>query len=104
MASIQKFEKKHMAAFQELARITRQKKELEAAEKEAKQALCGAMEKHGIVSLDNDIVKVAYIAGSETVSVDLKQLRAEEPELYHELEKKYGRRAKRKAYIKVAAK
>lgn len=104
MTAVQKFEKKHMAAFQELAEVTKLKKELEKREKEAKESLCAAMEKHGVAAIDNDLVKVTYIAASETVAVDLKQLRAEDPELYHEIEKKYNRRSKRKAYIKVAAK
>lgn len=104
MTAIQKFEKKNMAAFQSLADLAKQKKEIETQEEDVKQMLLEAMEKHGITSIDNDIVRINYIVGRESVSIDTKALLADDPQLYHEIESKYNKRKVTKPYIKVTAK
>lgn len=102
--ALEKFENKNMAAFQQLAMISRQEKEIKKQKKEIQEALKTGMEKYGLTSIDNDIVRIRYIAESESVSIDTKAFLAEDPELYHEVESRFNKRRKRKAYIKVTAK
>lgn len=104
MNALQKFEKKNMAVFETLARISKTKAELEAQEEDAKEALLIAMENNNITSIDNDVIKITYIAGTESVALDTKALRADDPALYRELEQKYNKRTKRSAYIRFTAK
>ena len=104
MNAIQKFEKKNMVAFQQLASIADTKKALENQEKEIKEALQKNMQKHGIASIDNDIVRINLIPETETVSIDTKQLRQDDPDLYHDIEKRFNKRVKKKAYIRITVK
>ena len=104
MNALQKFEEKNMAVFETLARISKTKAELEAQEKDAKEALLIAMENNNITSIDNDVIKITYVAGTESVALDTKALRADDPALYRELEQKYNKRTKRSAYIRFTAK
>lgn len=102
--NIEKFKTKNMVEFRTLAAIARQKKHLEAQEKQIKEVLFYGMERHGITSIDNDMVKINYIPESESVSLDTKSFLNAEPDLYHELEKKYNKRKKTKAYIRITDK
>lgn len=104
MNALQKFEEKNLAVFQQLADIAKAKKRLDAEEKDLKEALLIQMENHGVTSIDNDIIRISYIAESESVSLDVKGLLAEDPDTYHELEQKYNKRTKKKAYIRFTAK
>lgn len=104
MNALQKFEKKNMAVFQELADISSMKKALDEREKIAKETLLIAMENNNITSIDNDVIKITYVAGTESVALDTKALRADDPTLYRELEQKYNKRTKRGAYIRFTAK
>lgn len=104
MNALQKFEEKNMAVFETLARISKTKAELEAQEKDVKEALLIAMENNNITSVDNNVIRISYVAGTESVALDTKALRADNPELYNELEQKYNKRTKRGAYIRFTAK
>lgn len=104
MNAIQIFEEKNLSAFQQLAEISRTKKALDAQEKELKEKLLIAMENHNIASIDNDIIRISYIAESESVTLDTKALLADDPDTYHALERKYNKRTKKKAYIRFTAK
>lgn len=104
MNQLQKFEEKNLALFEELATISKVKKEIEEQEKSIKEQLLIRMENSGVVSVDNEFIRINYIAPSESVSLDTKSLRAEEPELYHELEQRFNKRTKRAAYIRFTVK
>ena len=104
MNSLQKFEEKNLRLFEDLAANTRMKEALEEREKDLKEQLLIAMENNGITSIDNEIIRINYIAGSESVSLDTKALRAEEPELYHQLEQKYNKRSKKNPYVRFTVK
>lgn len=104
MNALQNFEQKNMAVFETLARISKTKAELEAQEKDAKEKLLIAMENNGITSIDNDVIRISYVAGTESVALDTKALRADDPKLYNKLEQKYNKRTKRGAYIRFTAK
>ena len=104
MNAIAKFEKKNMAAFESLAFITKQQKQLKEQEAEIKRVLLEGMKKHNITAIDNDIVRINYIPESESVSIDTKKWRADDPDSYHEIEEKYNRRTKKSEYIRITVK
>ena len=104
MNEVTKFEKKNMGAFQALAFVQQQRKELDAQEKHIKDTLLKSMEVYGITSVNNDIVRISYIPESESVSIDTKALKNEDPDLYHEIENKYNKRVKKKAYVRITVK
>lgn len=102
--AIERFEQKNMAAFQTLAFVAEQKKQLEVQEKEIKRMLLEGMKKHGISAIDNDIVRINYIPATESVAIDTKKWRAADPESYHEIERQYNKRTKKSEYIRITVK
>lgn len=104
MNAIAKFEKKNMAAFESLAFISEQQKQLKEQEAEIKRVLLEGMKKHNIAAIDNDIVRINYIPESESVSIDTKKWRVDDPDSYHEIEEKYNRRTKKSEYIRITVK
>lgn len=104
MNELQRFEEKNLAVFQQLADISKAKEQLEKEEKDLKEALLIQMENHGVTSIDNDIIRISYVAESESVTLDVKELLADAADTYHALEQKYNKRTKKKAYIRITAK
>nr|DAE29762.1 MAG TPA: hypothetical protein [virus sp. ctyMK1] len=104
MNSIEKFEKKNMAAFETLALMNSQKKEIEKQENEVKKMLLEGMKKYGIDAIDNDLVRINYIPKSESVSVDLKKLRVEDPDTYRAIELAHNKRITKKEHIRITVK
>lgn len=102
--AIEKFEKKNMTAFQTLAFVADQKKQLEAQEEEIKRILLEGMKKHGISAVDNDIVRINYIPETESVAIDTKKWRTADPESYHEIERQYNKRTKKSEHIRITVK
>lgn len=96
---IQVFENQHMQVFQQLAQVTKTKKELEEQEKKFKEQLEKAMDEHGIKSIDNQYLKITRVAESSSKSIDLKALEKEEPKLYGELLEDYPKVTNKKAYL-----
>ena len=62
------------------------------------------MELNGIASVDNEYVKISHIPETESVSLDTKALRADNPELFSDLMDKYNKRTKKKAYVRITVK
>lgn len=83
--TLTKFEEQNIDVFKQMKDITQQAKQLKEQEKEIKDQLKTAMEEHDIKKIDNEFVTVTYIAESQTVNVDWKQVQIEEPEFYKEL-------------------
>ena len=104
MNAIAKFEKKHMAALESLAFISQQQKQLQEQEAEIKGVLLEGMKKYNITAIENDIVRINYVPESESVSIDTKKWRADDPDSYHEIEEKYNRRTKKSEYIRITVK
>ena len=65
-----------------------QLKMAEEAEKQLKQYLISEMEKGALKSLENEQVKVVYVAPSERESIDKDRLRDNHPDIYEEYLKK----------------
>ena len=103
---LQVFESQHLAVFQNLAEVTKQKKALDDQEKKVKSQLEGLMDEYGIKSLDNQFIKIIRVAanpGKQTI--DLDKLLKEEPELHAELLADYPKTTgAKKAYVRFDVK
>lgn len=93
------FEQQHLQIFKELSEITKQKKQLEDAEKRFKEQLEKAMDQYDIKSIDNHFVKITRVNGSTSTSVDLKAMQEKEPKLYGELLEDYPKVTTKKSYL-----
>ena len=56
-------------------------KYIKEQKEEATEALLKAMEEHGIIKIENDLVSVRYVAESDSEYVDVKAMREELPEV-----------------------
>lgn len=98
------FEEKNMSAFRTLAKLKEQKRQLDAEEKVINNMLLQRMQESNIASVDNDIVRINLIPETESVSLDTKALRKEDPDLYHDIENRYNKRVVKKARIRITVK
>ena len=98
------FAEQNKALLENLAEVSRRKDRLEQQEKEIKARLLPLMEEHGVEFIDNEIIRITYVRGSETVGIDTNALRAEDPELYNDILNKFNKRTKRSAHVRFKAK
>ena len=98
------FREEYMPVFKELALLEDEYKEIDARRKEVKKQLCEAMEKHGIKSVDNEYLKITYVAPTVTFSIDWKAYQLDEPKKFEKIQKKYTKESKRGSYVKVTTK
>lgn len=98
------FEEKNMSAFRTLAKLKEQKRQLDAEEKVINNMLLQRTQESNIASVDNDIVRINLIPETESVSLDTKALRKEDPDLYHDIENRYNKRVVKKAHIRITVK
>ena len=98
------FEEKNISAFRTLAKLKEQKRQLDAEEKVINNMLLQRMQESNIASVDNDIVRINLIPETESVSLDTKALRKEDPDLYHDIENRYNKRVVKKAHIRITVK
>lgn len=94
------FETRYMVVFEEIKRVVESKKAMEAREKELKDKLREAMEAHGIKSVDNELVKITYIAPTTAVSIDSAKLKKRYPAIAEECSKS----SPKAGYIKIEVK
>ncbi len=104
MNEVTLFEEKNMSAFRTLAKLKEQKRQLDAEEKVINNMLLQRMQESNIASVDNDIVRINLIPETESVSLDTKALRKEDPDLYHDIENRYNKRVVKKAHIRITVK
>ncbi len=81
------FEEKTLSVMQAIKDITTQKKALEEQEKSMRESLEKAMEKYGVSSFENDIIKITYVAPTTKTSLDSKELKKKHPDIYAEFSK-----------------
>lgn len=98
------FENKYMAVMANIALLEKQVKEMQEQQKALKAKLEGAMDEHGIKSIDNEYLKITRVAASTFKSIDLKKLQEKEPKLYGELLEDYPKVSNRKAYVQIKVK
>jgi predicted phage-related endonuclease len=99
-AGLVALEQQQMTVIKQIADICTAKKQLEAQEKELKDKLKAAMEQYGVKSLDNDILKITYIAATTANSIDSAKLKKLHPDIAAECTKTSAK----SAYIKVEVK
>lgn len=104
MNEVTLFEEKNMSAFRTLAKLKEQKRQLDAEEKVINNMLLQRMQESNIASVDNDIVRINLIPETESVSLDTKALKTEDPDLYHDIENRYNKRVVKKAHIRITVK
>lgn len=72
-------------ALNKLKSFQEYKKEMDKLEKDIKKNILEAMEKNGIKSFENDVVKIAYVEPYTRTTIDTKLVK--ELGLMHQLEK-----------------
>ena len=100
------FNQKYLAVFKQLAELSIAKKKLMEKEKEIKEQMKGAMEEYDIKSIDNEHIRISYVAeGKPSVKVDLNSLEKDDSSLYKELLNRYPKYVKpRSSYISFRVK
>lgn len=99
-----KIESQYLEKFKNLKAVVEVKKKAEAEEKKLKQQLTDAFLENNIKTLDNDFVKITWVEGSESTSIDLKELQKKETELYDELLQDYPKTTVKKPYLRITVK
>lgn len=74
-----------MAIMASLANLEKTKKEIEKDDKELRAQLTALCDKYGVKSIDNDYVRISFVEGSFSVSIDLAAFKKKEPEVYDEI-------------------
>lgn len=100
--ALKRFEEKNLAVFKQLAELKAQIKELERQQDDVKAGILKAMEHYGVTSFKNEFITISYVPDSETETIDLKALQAQEPDLYAELLNDYRKVTKRKGYVRFS--
>ena len=67
--------------------IEEQKKEAQARSEQLRAAIMTAMKENGVLSLDNDRIKITYVAPYSRTSIDSARLKKDHPEIYSEYQK-----------------
>lgn len=98
--AIAEFQQGQVTVLKQISDIVTQKKLLEEQEKELKEKLQEAMEKHGVKKFESDVLNITYVAASTSASIDSKKLKKNYPEIAEECSKT----SNRKAYVKVSVK
>lgn len=81
----------------ELAELLIKKKEIEAREKELKSLIMREMECCNQAKYEDDMLKIAYIPESESMTFDTKQFQKENPKAYE----MFLKPSKKSAYLRV---
>lgn len=98
--SLEVFKNANVEVINTIAQLTVAKKKIEDQEKEMKEKLLEAMEKHGITKFDNDLIKITYFAPTTATTLDSTRLKNEKPEIV----KEYSKTSNKKSYIKIEVK
>lgn len=101
---LERFNERALSVMADIAAFAKQKSDIEAKDKALRDELLNLCEEYGVESVDNQYVKITYVKGSESVSIDLKKLQGNEPDLYSELLEDYPKKTVRKPYMRIVAK
>lgn len=94
------FQNEQLTVIQGMISLLEQKKTLEAREKEMKDQLKAAMERHNIKAFKTDEISIAYVAETTATSIDCAKVKKKYPQIYEECQKT----SKRSAYVKITVK
>ena len=84
----------------EIAEIEKEIKNLTEKQKRIKESLCVAMRENNILKVENDFIKVTYIAPTTQERIDSKELKKDLPEIYNT----YCKISDKSDYVKIEAK
>lgn len=98
------FENKALAVMKNLSDLKKEQDRLAEIEKNFRTELQTVMDEYGIVSFKNDYVTISLVKGSTTVSIDLKTLEKNEPQLYKDLLKDYPKETVKKDSVRILVK
>ena len=98
------FENKALTYMKNLSELKKEQDRLAEIEKTARAELQKVMDEFGIVSFKNDYVTISLVKGSTSVSIDLKSLEKQEPELYADLLRDYPKETVKKDSIRILVK
>lgn len=98
------FENKALSIMKNLSDLKKEQDRLAEIEKNFRTELQTVMDEYGIVSFKNDYVTISQVKGSTTVSIDLKTLEKEEPQLYADLLKDYPKETVKKDSVRILVK
>ena len=99
-AALTPAEEKVLPLMQSIKNLAVQKKAIEEHEKDMREKLKAAMEKFGVKSFDNDLIKVTYIAASTQTKVDTAAIKKKYPQIAAECSKV----SNTSAYVKIEVK
>lgn len=94
------FQQEQLTVIQNMISLLDQKKAIEAREKEMKDQLKAAMERHNIKAFKTDEISIAYVAETVAVSIDSAKVKKKYPQVFEECQKS----SKRSAYVKITVK
>ncbi len=80
--------------------LTLQKKQIEEQEKEMRAKLVKTMEKYGVKSFENEVVKFTYVAATTRTTIDSAKLKKDLPDVAE----KYSKTSNVSASVKITVK
>ena len=98
------FENKALTYMKNLSELKKEQDRLAELEKTVRADLQNVMDEFGITQFKNDYVTISVVKGSTTVSVDLKALEKNEPQLYKDLLKDYPKETVKKDSVRILVK
>ena len=98
------FENKALTYMKNLSELKKEQDRLAEIEKSVRADLQAVMDEFGITQFKNDYVTISLVKGSTTVSIDLKTLEKEEPQLYADLLKDYPKETVKKDSVRILVK
>jgi predicted phage-related endonuclease len=93
-------DEKAVAIMKQIAELDRQKKALEAQDKEIRKQLTDVMGVYGVKNVDNDILKITYVAESTRTTIDSAKLKKD----YPDIAEKYSKTSKVSASVRISVK
>ena len=85
---------------EEIADLEIEIKNLTEKQKHIKESLCVAMRENNILKVENDFIKVTYVAPSTQERIDSKELKKDLPEIYNT----YCKISDKSDYVRIEAK
>lgn len=101
---LETFEHDHLSDMKSYATIDNTIKELTKSRNVFRDNLLESMEKYGVKSIDNEVMKISLVSASSTTTIDLSKVEKEEPETYDGLLADYPKTSNRKASLRITVK
>ena len=103
-ANLMRFDTAYLAQMERIAELEKVKKEIEETSKSIRKELLEAMKYYNLMSVDNDYLTITRVSASTTKSINTKELKLLEPDLYFDLESKYPKVTERSESVRIKVK